>query len=172
MISHALDCKRGGLVNARYNDLCDGVADLAGKAFTPSHVRNDPPIYSGRAVKRNKAMPAGASGKKDQAGAPPPEVTEQKGNLLIRNLWQNGTDSFYDMCVVNTDAKSHMTKDPEKCLQEAERGKKYYTWRHASRSAGNSPPLLLQWMDCWGWRRRQPLRGKPFAWPPSGSNPN
>ena len=28
------------------------------------------------------------------------------------------------MRVVNTDAKSHMTKDPEKCLQEAERGKK------------------------------------------------
>ena len=28
------------------------------------------------------------------------------------------------MHVVNTDAKSHMTKDPEKCLHEAERGKK------------------------------------------------
>ena len=28
------------------------------------------------------------------------------------------------MRVVNTDAKSHMTKDPEKCLHEAERGKK------------------------------------------------
>ena len=28
------------------------------------------------------------------------------------------------MRVVNTDAKYHMTKDPERCLQEAERGKK------------------------------------------------
>ena len=34
-ICHALDCKRGGLVTARHNELCDGVADLAGKAFTP-----------------------------------------------------------------------------------------------------------------------------------------
>ena len=58
-ISHALDCKKGGLVTARHNKLRDGVADLAGKAFTPFHVRDDPLIYSGRAVKRTKAAPAG-----------------------------------------------------------------------------------------------------------------
>ena len=40
-ISHALDCKKGGLVTARHNDLRDGVADLAGKNFTPSHIRDD-----------------------------------------------------------------------------------------------------------------------------------
>ena len=50
--SHALDCKKGGLVMARYNKFHDGVADLAGKAFTPPHVRYDPLIYSGCAVKR------------------------------------------------------------------------------------------------------------------------
>ena len=44
-ICHALDCKRGGLVTARHNELRDGVTDLAGKAFTPSHVRNNPLIY-------------------------------------------------------------------------------------------------------------------------------
>ena len=44
-ISHALDCKKGGLVTARHNELRDGVADLAGKAFTPAHVLDDPLIY-------------------------------------------------------------------------------------------------------------------------------
>ena len=62
-ISHALDCKKVGLVTACHNELRDGVADLSRKAFTPSHVRNDPLIYSGRAVKRMKAAPAGAGGK-------------------------------------------------------------------------------------------------------------
>ena len=57
-ISHALGCKKGGLVTACHNKLCDGVADLAGKAFSPSYVRDDPLIYSGRAVKRTKAAPA------------------------------------------------------------------------------------------------------------------
>ena len=53
-----------------------------------------------------------------------PEVTDQKGDLLIQDLWQQGTDSVHDMRVVNTDALSYMRKTPEKCLYEAERGKK------------------------------------------------
>ena len=60
-ISHALDCKKGGLFTVRHNKLRDGVADLAGKAFTPSQVRNDLLFYSGRAVRRTKAMPDGST---------------------------------------------------------------------------------------------------------------
>ena len=51
-IYHALDCKMGGLVTARHNEPRDGVVDLAGKAFTPSHVRNGPLIFAGLAMKR------------------------------------------------------------------------------------------------------------------------
>ena len=75
-------------------------------------------------MKRTKATPVGASGNKDHAVAPPPEVTEQKGNLLIRDLWQQGIDSVHNMQVVNTDAQSHRTKYPEKCPKETERGEK------------------------------------------------
>ena len=82
-------------------------------------MRDDPLIFSGRAAKRKKATPDGDSGTTDQSGALPPEVTEQKGDLLIRELWQNGTDSIHDMRVVNTDAKSQLAKAPDKCLQEA-----------------------------------------------------
>ena len=59
-IRHALDCKKGGLVTARHNELRDGVADLAGKAFTPAHVRDDPLIYSGCAMSRTNTKPAGS----------------------------------------------------------------------------------------------------------------
>ena len=86
-ICHALDCKRGGLVMARHNELRDGVADLAGKAFSPSHVRDDPFIFSGRAINRLKAKPVGASDKTERDRAPPTEATEQKGDPLIRDLW-------------------------------------------------------------------------------------
>ena len=54
----------------------------------------------------------------------PPEVTEQKGDLIIRDLWQQGTDSVHDVCVVNTDALTHRKKYPEKCIHEAEWGEK------------------------------------------------
>ena len=43
-ISHALECKKGGLIMARHNEVRDGVAELAGKTFTSSHVRNNPLI--------------------------------------------------------------------------------------------------------------------------------
>ena len=54
-ICHNLDCKKGGLITARHNELRDGVADLAGKAFTPAHVHDDPKIFTGRAVQGRKA---------------------------------------------------------------------------------------------------------------------
>ena len=75
-------------------------------------------------MKRTKAKTVGACGTTYQYGAPPPEVTEQKGDLLIRDLCQNGRDSVNDMRVVNTDAKSYWGRTPEKCLEEAEKGKK------------------------------------------------
>ena len=73
-ICHALDCKRGGLVTARHNELRDGVADLASRAFTPSHVRNDPLIYQGFAVMRKKAQPVRPRDS-TASGTSPPEVT-------------------------------------------------------------------------------------------------
>ena len=57
-------------------------------------------------------------------GTSPPWDLEEKGDLLIRDLWKNGTDSIHDMRVVNTDTKSYWGRSPEKCLEEAERGKK------------------------------------------------
>ena len=93
-ICHALDSKMGGLVTARHNELRYGVADLAGRSFTPSHVRNDPIIYQGCAVKRTKAKPDGPSYTTDPDDTLP-EATEQKGDLLIRDLWHNGTESVH-----------------------------------------------------------------------------
>ena len=48
------------------------------------------------------------------------DATEQKVDLLIHDLWQNGNDSVHDMRVGNTYVKSYSAKTPEKCLQEAE----------------------------------------------------
>ena len=121
---HALYCKRGGLVVACHNKLQDGVADLAGRAFILSHVRVIPLISSSCSVKRPKAKPARTTDTTDWYSAPLPEATEQKGYLLIRDLWQNGTNIVHDMRVVNTDTKSHSGKTLDKCLQEAGRVKK------------------------------------------------
>ena len=51
-IFRALECKKGGLVTERHNNLRDWVLDLAGKAFTPTHMCDDLLIFAGFAVQR------------------------------------------------------------------------------------------------------------------------
>ena len=75
-------------------------------------------------MKRTKAKPARTTVTTVLDNAPPPEAAGQKGDLLICDLCYNGTDIVHDMCVVNTDAKSHSAKPPEKCFQEVEIAKK------------------------------------------------
>ena len=86
LICHALDCKRGSFVTARHKDLQYRVADLEGKAFTLSHVRNDPLIFADCAVNTPKAKPDRTTGSTDQDNTPLPEATKQKGDLPIRDL--------------------------------------------------------------------------------------
>ena len=72
---------------ARHNELRDGVADLSRKASSPSHMRNNPVIFTGCAVTSPNAKPTGTRGSTDQDDALPPEATEKKGDILIRDLW-------------------------------------------------------------------------------------
>ena len=73
-------------------------------------------------MKRTKATPTGSKGNSEHTAAP--EVTEQKGDLIIWYLLQQGTDSVHNMRVVNNDTHTYQRKEPEKCLYEAEKGKK------------------------------------------------
>ena len=83
-ISHALDFKKDRLVTMRHNELRDRVADLAGKAFTPSHVHDDPLIYSGCVVRRTKPTPARSTKHNLPSETKEvPEFADHKGDLLI-----------------------------------------------------------------------------------------
>ena len=83
------------LITTRHTELRDGFTDLAGKSFTPAHVRDNPKIFTG------------------------PYLRGGRG-LLIWDPWTQGTDSIHDMCVVNTDAVSYQSKTLGKCLETAE----------------------------------------------------
>ena len=115
-ICHALNCKKDGISIACHNELRDGVANLLSKDFTPTHVRDDDKIFTGRAVRVGKS-------KSKVKRALPKEKGETKGYIIIRDLWMQGTESINNMCVVNTNAVSHQPKTPEKSLETAEREK-------------------------------------------------
>ena len=97
--SHALNCKKGGLIKTRQNKLRDGVANLAGKAFTPTHVRDNPIIFTGYAV-------CGGEAKAKGKGTPPQDKGGLKGDLIIQYLWMQGMYIINNMSVVNTNTVS------------------------------------------------------------------
>ena len=117
-IYHTLNFKKGSLVTACQNKLRNGVADYVIKAFTPTHVYDDPKIYTVCAIR---------GGKNDIKWSPSKYVEELKGGILIREPWIQGTDSIHNMRVANSDATSYQSKSPENCLEtdERENKKKY-----------------------------------------------
>jgi hypothetical protein len=93
-VERALECKKGGLMISRHNEIRDELSGLASKAFIPSAVRDEPRIHSSR-------RPAEKKTDLDQTN---PSVTtnfynsrgEERGDLLIRRLWARGTDCIID----------------------------------------------------------------------------
>jgi hypothetical protein len=49
-LQHALGCKKGGLVIFHHNKIRDKLVHLAGKALTPSAIRNKPLIRKGHHI--------------------------------------------------------------------------------------------------------------------------
>ena len=55
-LGHVLDCKYGGLVSTRKNELRGGMVDLYRKFLTPSYIDNNPIIHDSSIMKFNKAL--------------------------------------------------------------------------------------------------------------------
>ena len=45
-VNQALDCKKGGLVTARHDEILDELRDLLAHVFSPSRIRYEPMINS------------------------------------------------------------------------------------------------------------------------------
>ena len=103
----------------RHNEIRDELADLASKAINPSAVRDEPKIYPCRPAKELKTSetkPVVKNFQKHQG--------EERGDLLIRSFWENGTDTIIDVRVTNLDANTYRNKAPMKALAEQEKQKK------------------------------------------------
>jgi hypothetical protein len=143
-VRHALECKKGGNVISRHNEIRDELADLAAKAIIPSAVRNEPFMHAScPAVKMPELDP------QDQ-----PAVSrnlhksrgEIRGDVSIRGFWNRGTDCIIDVRVTDTDAKSNLSKDPDKVRSKLWRNEK----RSCSRRQKRNPRRPL------GYRLLQP----------------
>lgn len=107
-LTHALDCKHGRLVHQRHDDIRDELGHLAEMALSPSAVHDEPLIHY------------------SQNSLPGDEVVlhENRGDLLIRGLWERGKEAIIDVQATNLESPSHRDRDPKKTLATLEKRKK------------------------------------------------
>ena len=98
---HALDCKRGGLVVQRHNEVRDALGDLASLVW--NKLTREPIVQEA-----------------DDAANTPALVAD----LGVRGLWQPQAEALIDVRVIDTDAQSHCHRPITSVLASAETEKK------------------------------------------------
>ena len=100
ILQHALDCRKGGLIIQRHNEVSDALGDLASIAFMD--VIREPIVRDADPVRGLPALVA---------------------DLGVR-LWAAQTEALFDICVMDTDAQSYTSRTVDSVLLSAENEKK------------------------------------------------
>ena len=111
-VGHAFQCKKGGLVRARHEELAGEWHQLCAQALSPSLVSDEPAI----------------SQYQNQEGDNTADrIPELRGDVGVHGFWTRGTTAIFDIRVTDTDAGTHKNREPSKVLerQEIEKKKKY-----------------------------------------------
>ena len=120
-MQHALQCKKGGLVIYRHDEVKNELAHLIMTAMSDSAIRDEPLIISGRSAKSPKA--------ENTKEANDQSLNEQRGDISARGFWSIGTECIVDVRVTDTDQASSIkrgrTPEREIEIQESEKKRKY-----------------------------------------------
>ena len=113
-MSHALDCRRGGLVIQRHNEIRDAIGDMSSMVW--GQVKREPVVKEAEYETETPALVA---------------------DLAIRGVWMPQELTLIDVRVVDTDAKSYSNRSPQDVLKTAEKEKtrKYSAACEARRAA-------------------------------------
>uniref|UniRef100_A0A1X7U883 Uncharacterized protein n=1 Tax=Amphimedon queenslandica TaxID=400682 RepID=A0A1X7U883_AMPQE len=98
-VTHALDCRKGGLVTQRHNEVRDTICSLASIVW--GQVTREPIV--------NDSLDSGDS--------------SLIADVAICRVWQRQAMLFFDVRVLDTDAKSYLHRSPHSILATAEREK-------------------------------------------------
>jgi len=113
-VSHALCCKRGGLVTLRHNEIAEEWASLCSAALSSGAVSTEPYINNGRSVPNNTSA----------SQTDPVLQGDQRGDVGVRGFWSRANTTIFDVQVCDTDAPSYANITPARVLENAERRKK------------------------------------------------
>ncbi|KAL7463293.1 hypothetical protein ACHAXS_003675, partial [Conticribra weissflogii] len=120
-ITHALNCRKGGLISLRHSEIADEWAHLCAIALGPESIINEPTIFLG--TSQNPENPS-----------PPPfshihsstltAEANARGDKGVIGFWQRQRLTIFDAQIVNTDSPSYSSKNPQQILDHSESNKK------------------------------------------------
>ena len=119
-VSHALSCRKGGLIIKRHNEIRDSLGDMMAMGF--SNVIKEPIICEG-----------------DLDGDRPGLIAD----LAVRGLWQPQTTALFDVRVVDTDAASYRHRPVQQVIGAAEEEKKAKYSSAIEDRRGSFTPFVL-----------------------------
>ena len=99
-VTHALDCRKGGLVTQRHNEIRDTICGLASMVW--GQVTQEPVVCD--------SLDSGNS--------------SLVADIAIRGVWQRQATALFDVRVIDTDARSYLHRPPQSIIATAEREKK------------------------------------------------
>jgi hypothetical protein len=111
-VEHGLNCKKGGFVGQRHDDVCEELAHLCSMALTAARISSEPEIFYGR------GLTAAQRGTSEVLG------DEARGDVGAHGFWKRGRTTIFDVQVCDTDAKSYGNRESKKVLEGAARRKR------------------------------------------------
>ena len=127
-VEHALQCKVGGLVHCRHNDVTREFGSLCMQAFTPGAVEYEPFIYTSTQRAAAEAAAAAAAENTTQQhnatdGSTPVTTKEERGDVLVSHFWKRQRQTVFDTRITDADCRSYRNKAPSAVLRQQEREK-------------------------------------------------
>ena len=119
-VNHALNCRKGGLVIRRHNEIRDALGDLMAMGF--NNVVKEPIV---------------------REGSLDGEVPGLVADLAVRGLWQSQTNALFDVRVVDTDAESYCRRPVAQVIKSAEEEKKTKYSAAVEERRGSFTPFVV-----------------------------
>ena len=128
-IDHILNCRVGGLIICRHNELKDELIDIGIKAFGLNSIR-DEPLTNPNSDGNNQEAQTNNHNNNNRA------------DIMMRGLWERGTDGLIDVQIVNTDSTAHRNRTSE-AVKTAERSKKKKHLAHCQQQRRYFTPSVV-----------------------------
>ena len=126
-VTHAFNCKRGGFISIRHNDIRDFEATLLNKICTDVEIE---PVLQ---PLTNENLNNGSI-----------ESINARVDIRSRGFWRRGQNSYFDVRVTNAEADSQSHQTLENVLKKHEREKKRsYNNRIMNIECGSFTPLIF-----------------------------